>query len=455
MIWTSPNVMAVIDIAVILFALLTFRYASSGGFFSRRSRGRVLIMLGVSAYALFYLADLLLMYAGPPLFGAPETAHLMELLHLNVFWLVSLLGVGSTALGFLATSQSQEREQERWGLMTDALPLAVAYIDPEERYQFVNRRYASLHGHVPEDITGKRVRDVVRADIYEQFRDRNARALRGEAQTHEYRVLLAFDGEMHDLHLDIVPEIAADGRVLGYFLLLLDISSRVQLERDVVRAAEAERMSVARDLHDGLGQALTGISLALGALARKLDQEGSQQVSTVTRLTTTAQKTIEQARQYTHLLAPTLQGGLFNALRTLANEVSALYDVECEIRCPTEDVVIGPSAAMHLYRIAQESVNNAARHGRASTIRIDTRVENGTFWLEVGDDGLGIPDDGSRREGMGLKSMYYRARMIGGALNITALEGGGTEVSCSAPLVSLGSDAPARQEAAEPLEARG
>jgi hypothetical protein len=447
--------MTVIDVAVILFAVLTFRYALSAGFFGRRSRGRLLIMLGVSAYAVFYLADLLLMYAGPRLLGMPQTARLMEFLHLNVLWLVSLLGVGCTALGFLTTSRSQERDAERWGLMTEALPLAVAYLDTGERYQFVNRRYATLHGRLPEEITGKRVREVVRADIYESFRQLNMRALRGEAQTHEYRVWLAFDREMHDFHLDVVPEVATDGRVLGYFLLLLDITSRVQLERDVVRAAEAERLSVARDLHDGLGQALTGISLALGALARKLDQEGSQQVSTVTRLTTTAQKTIEQARQYTHLLAPTLQGGLFNALRTLANEVSTLYDVECETHCPDEDVAIGPSAAMHLYRIAQESVNNAARHGRAGTIGIDTRVESGTFVLEVSDDGLGIPETRNRREGMGLKSMYYRARMIGGVLNIAALEGGGTKVSCSAPLNSLKGDAPVRPETPEALEARG
>ena len=158
---------------------------------------------------------------------------------------------------------------------------------------------------------------------------------------------------------------------------MLDVTSRVQLERDVVRAAEAERLSVARDLHDGLGQALTGISLALGALARRLQHEGSQHVATVNQLTATAQRTIEQARQYTHMLAPTFQGGLFAALRALANEVSALYDVECRssCACPPENIAIGPSAAMHLYRIAQESVNNAARHGRAGTIRIECRVE--------------------------------------------------------------------------------
>jgi PAS domain S-box-containing protein len=441
--------MTAIDLAMVLFAILTVRYAHVGGFFRRRSRGRALIILGVSTYAAFYLADLLLMYAGPSLLGAPQTARLMEILHLNVLWIVALIGVGCTAIGFLATSRSQTRDEERWRLMTDALPVAIAFVDDHEIYQFANRRYAGLHRKAPEDIIGKRVTDVVRPDLYENFRERTLRTLRGESVSHEYRTRLDLDGELHDLHVDLLPEVAADGHVAGYFVLVLDVTNRVQLERDVIRAAESERLSVARDLHDGLGQALTGISLALRALARKLDQEGSKQVSTVANLTATAQKTIEQARQYTRLLAPTLQGGLFSALQTLANEVSTLYDIECSMQCPDEDVPIAPSIAMHLYRIAQESVNNAARHGRASTIKIDCRIENQALVLEVSDDGLGIPSTSERREGMGLKSMYYRARMIGGTITINALEDGGTEVCCVTSMPALAGDLPRREETVE------
>ena len=447
MIWNSNTLISVIDLAVVMLALLTFRYASAGGFFRRRSRGRVLIVLGAVTYALFYAADLVLMDAGAALFGAERAAVLTAVLRSSVLWVVAFLGVGFTAAGFLATSRSQSRDERRLSLMTDALPLAVAYIDLEERFQFTNRRYARMHGRVPEDIIGAHVRDVVRADLYGILREYSTRALRGEAQTYEHRAKLDVDGAMHDLQVDLVPDIMADGHVAGFFLLVLDVTNRVQLERDVVRAGETERLNVARDLHDGLGQALTGISLALGALARRLQHEGSQHVTTVNQLTATAQRTIEQARQYTHMLAPTFQGGLFAALRTLSNEVSTLYDVECRssCACTPESIGIGPSAAMHLYRIAQESVNNAARHGRAGTIRIQCRVEGPAFVLEVVDDGLGIPPADARREGMGIKSMYYRARMIGGHLQINPAQDGGTEVSCSVPLGSLRGDVPVRR----------
>jgi PAS domain S-box-containing protein len=380
------------------------------------------------------------MHLLPLVADADAARRVMQTMHLDVLWLVTLLAVGLIAAGFGALGKANVRHEQRLSLMTDALPLAVAYIDADERYRFVNARYARLHAHTPEVMIGAKVADVVRPDLYERFRDHNARALRGEAHAYEHRARLDLDGEMHDLHIDLVPEVL-EGRVAGFFLLVLDVTSRVQLEREVVRATEVERLSVARDLHDGLGQALTGISLALGALARKLDQEGSKQVHVVSSLTATAQKTIEQARQFTHLLAPTMQGGLFAALRTLAREVSTLYDVECFTRCPPEEIEIPPPAAMHLYRIAQESVNNAARHGRASAIRIDCRLDDEALVLRVADDGLGIPMHDERRDGLGLKSMYYRARMIGGALNIAALAHGGTEVSCRVLLSSLAQDA--------------
>jgi PAS domain S-box-containing protein len=433
--------MTIIDLAVIVLALSAFRYVSVGGFLGR-SRGRTLIMLGVAAYALFFLADLALMHFGPLLATPAGLADLLELQHLYVLHFGSLLGVILIAAGVLATSKAQLRDERRLGLMTEALPLAVAYVDLQERYRFANRRFAALHGHTPETLLGARVVDVLRPDLYERFREHNARALRGEAQSYESRALLDLDGEMHDLHVDLVPEVLADGRVGGFFLLVLDTTERVQLERDVVRAAEAERLTVARDLHDGLGQSLTGLSLALSALARKLQQENSPHAATVARLTETAQNTIAQARQYTHVLAPTMQGGLFGALRTLAREVSTLWEVQCFTTTPPDELPIGPATAMHLYRIAQESVNNAARHGHATAIRILCRVDGPVFVLEVLDDGLGIPVGAARRDGLGLKSMYYRARMIGGVLKIRPMDSGGTKVSCKAPLASLRKDLP-------------
>jgi signal transduction histidine kinase len=291
-------------------------------------------------------------------------------------------------------------------------------------------------------MLGAKAADVLRPDLYRRFAAFYSRALRGEAQVIDNRIELESDGKLHDMHVELIPDIVEGTKVAGFFILIQDVTARLQLEREVVRAAEAERLSVARDLHDGLGQALTGISLGLGALARKLHAQRSPEVDTVENLSVAAQKAIGQTRQFTHLLAPTMQGGLFAALRSLASEVSTLYDVECFTRSPPQELKIAPAPAMHLYRIAQESVNNAARHGRAATIVIDCHVDSESLVLQVVDDGLGIPHESERRDGFGIKSMYYRSRMLGGQLRLGPLPDGGTEVSCSVPLGSLLAERP-------------
>jgi hypothetical protein len=390
--------------------------------------------------SVFYAADLLSMHAVPAFIGEPRALAIMAYLHLEVRWLVTVVSLGLIIAGFQMTSRDYANHGRRLSVMTDALPLALAYCDADQRYQFVNGSYARLHAKSIDEIVGFTVEQVVRSDLLPMVHDHNRRALLGEVQAYEHRARLDVDGEMHDLHVDLVPDVAADRKVAGFFVLVRDVTAHTRLEREVVRAAEAERLSVARDLHDGLGQSLTGISLALSALARKLEHEGSPHVALVKNLIGTTQNTIEQTRQFTHLLAPTMQGGLFSALRALATEVSTLYDVQCRAVCPPDELKLSPAVAMHLYRIAQESVNNATRHGRASTIRIECRSEGQSLVLEVVDDGIGIPVSSARRQGIGLKSMQYRARMIGGSLRVTAGRRGGTRVSCTAPLAVLRGD---------------
>ncbi len=438
MIFESVVTMTIFDVLVIAMALLMFKYASPDGFFQRWSRGRVIIALGVLTLSLFYAADLLVMHVGPVLVGEMRAMQIMSTMHLEVLWLVTLLSVTLIVIGMQSTNRARARDEQRLSLMTEALPLAVAYIDVEERYRFANSRYAKLHGKTVRDIVGAKVEDILRPNVLEAFREHKRSALRAENPAYEHHTRLELGGEIRDLHIDLVPDVSRKAGVSGLFLLVRDVTATAQLEREVVRAAEAERLSVARDLHDGLGQSLTGISLALVALARKLEQEDSKEVLFVMNLVGMTQNTIEQTRQFTQLLAPTMHGGLFGALRALALEVSALYDVDCYTVCPRDELPISPSVALHLYRIAQESVSNATRHGRAGTIRIDCQTNEHTLVLEINDDGRGIPASQERRDGIGLNSMHYRARMIGGSLRVAPGRDGGTEVACHVPLVSLG-----------------
>jgi hypothetical protein len=445
MVSDSVLMMTAIDLVVIAMTMLAAKLAAPERPAEQWSRGRLLILLGVVAVGAFYVIDLLTMHVGRMFVGEIRAMQLMMSLHLEVRWLATVVALGLLLAGFRMLRRDHSTDERRLSVMTDALPLALAYIDAHERYRFVNANYARLHAKSIDEIVGFTVAQVVRPDLAPMFRERNSRALQGEVQTYEHRNRLDSDGEIHDLHVDLVPDAAADGKVAGFFVLVRDVTAQARLERDVVRAGEAERLSVARDLHDGLGQSLTGVSLALSALARKLEQEGSAHVAFVKNLIGTTQNTIEQTRQFTHLLAPTMQGGLFSALRALGKEVSALYNVRCYTACPADELQISPTVAMHLYRIAQESVNNATRHGHATTIRIDCWPDDQALVLQVSDDGRGIPETGVRREGIGLKSMHYRSRMIGGSFHIGPGRHRGTLVSCCVPVAVLrrGDAAPA------------
>lgn len=442
MISESLPLITAIDVVVIAMSLLMVKLAAPDAKSETWTRGRLLIVFGVAVVTVFHAAELLSMYAAPRVIGTPRAIEIMTFLNLEVRWFVTVASLALIIAGFHLTSRDYANYARRLSVMIDALPLALAYCDAEQRYKFVNANYARLHAKSVEQVVGSTVQQIVRADLLPMVQEHNRRALQGEIQAYEHRARFDMDGEMHDMHVDLVPDITADRKVAGFFVLVRDVTAHTRLEREVVRAAEAERLSVARDLHDGLGQSLTGISLALSALARRLEHEGSPHVALVKNLISTTQNTIEQTRQFTHLLAPTMHGGLFSALRALADEVSTLYNVRCTAACPPDELKVSPSVAMHLYRIAQESVNNATRHGRASTIRIECRPERQTLVLEVTDDGIGIPATTARRQGIGLKSMQYRARMIGGTLRVTAGRDGGTRVSCTAPLPVLRGDEP-------------
>ena len=160
------------------------------------------------------------------------------------------------------------------------------------------------------------------------------------------------------------------------------------------------------------------------------------------------QSSISETRRIARSLSPGDWGnlGVSEALETLANEVNTHSAVNCRVQCSHGDDTHDPRVAAHLYRIAQEGINNALTHGNARSIDLRYRREGGAACLEVVDDGIGIPAEHERSEGLGLRSMRYRARMIDGSLDVEALAGGGTKVRCSftysPPAVPTGDLAP-------------
>lgn len=228
----------------------------------------------------------------------------------------------------------------------------------------------------------------------------------------------------------------ADGAPGHMIATGIDITDRRRLEQTVHEIGEQERRHIGRYLHDDLGQLLTGIAFMCKAQEQTLRDNGLPHAADAARIVGLVNEAIHKIRRMAHGLLPMVSkpDGLMTALRSWAETVEELYGIACRFRCDEPVLIHDDSAATHLYRISQEAVTNAVKHGEAATIRITLSASHGWGVLEIQDDGEGVDESMSDTEGMGLHIMRDRARLIMGRLEVKRLTPRGTVVSCRFPI---------------------
>lgn len=226
-----------------------------------------------------------------------------------------------------------------------------------------------------------------------------------------------------------------DGKPLKLTGTAQDVTERIELEREVLASSERERNRIGADLHDGLGQELTGISLALQSLSRQLVREKSSHVESLQTIVAMVQNSISETRGFARQLAPVFlaEQGLCAALKSLADDVDEHSTATCKAHSNFEEEIHDAEVATHLYRIAQEGISNALKHGSANNIDLMYGQDGDSVYLEIIDDGKGLPKNGEFIEGLGMRSMRFRAHMLHGRLDIGPRAHGGTRVRCSCP----------------------
>ena len=215
------------------------------------------------------------------------------------------------------------------------------------------------------------------------------------------------------------------------------LEERRQLERDIVTVSEYEQQRIGQDLHDGLCQNLAAIGCAVQALADDLEGRSLPEARDAAMIAESVRQATTEARDLARGIFPVHvdRSGLAAALGDLARKNSRLTGAEISFREEGEAHLENPEAAMHLYRIAQEAVANAVRHGHARHVSTELLARGGELQLKISDDGTGIrASAGSKGEGMGLRTMRYRAQVLGAGLEITSRRSGGTTVICVLPV---------------------
>lgn len=213
----------------------------------------------------------------------------------------------------------------------------------------------------------------------------------------------------------------------------VDVTDRRKLERQVLEISAREQMRIGQDLHDRLGQHLTGIGFKSQVLAEDLQAKQAPEAVTASVIVEMVSEAIHQTRGLARGLYPVhLEAdGLMTALHELAAQTRSLFSIQCRFVCEEPILIYDVSVATHLYRIAQEALNNAVRHGKPRSIEIALQAEGESVELRIADDGVGIELDNNQKQGLGLNIMQYRARMIDGSLRIVRRQPQGTIVSCA------------------------
>ncbi|HET9522754.1 MAG TPA: sensor histidine kinase, partial [Terrimicrobiaceae bacterium] len=210
-----------------------------------------------------------------------------------------------------------------------------------------------------------------------------------------------------------------------------DITERRRLEQELLEISSAEQRRIGQDLHDGLCQHLAGIEFRTSVLVDQFANTPKVQRE-IAKIGELIREGARQARMLSHGLSPVSlkADGLMTALKELTEDVAELFTKTCRFDCPKPVLVKDKVVATHLYRIAQEAVSNAARHGQADTIVVALRRTARATTLSITDNGRGFPTPAGRAGGMGLRIMRYRAEMIGALLTVGAAKGKGTSVVC-------------------------
>lgn len=211
-----------------------------------------------------------------------------------------------------------------------------------------------------------------------------------------------------------------------------DISERKAMQRELLTIASEEQRRIGQELHDVVGQELTGLGMLAGSLAETLRERSPDDVDAANRLTSGIEQALGQIRKLSKGLVPVEvdADGLRAALAELAQRTTHDTGVKCDFDDGKPVRVENNETATHLYRIAQEAVTNALKHGAPRRIKISLERDKDRVVLSVRDDGQGIPPVARQTEGMGLKTMRFRAALIGATLSIAPVKKGGTLLTC-------------------------
>jgi len=260
------------------------------------------------------------------------------------------------------------------------------------------------------------------------------RSLRmGEIVPYEEIILEGAKDERTVLQVSSSPVYDAQKQMIAVIALFLDVTERKRIKEQIVDISSREQRRIAHDLHDGLGQELAAIGYRIKALKSRLGRSQAPEADEAGKIGILTETALGRTRDLVKFLQPVAMDaqGLMQSLKDLAQSSSRLYQVDCAFICPRPISISNQDVALHVFRIAQEAVRNAVKHGKARRITIGLRKQKNLAELTIVNNGFDFnPPQSSRKRGLGLHIMSYRSNLLHGELTIQRQRPKGTLVKC-------------------------
>jgi len=336
----------------------------------------------------------------------------------------------AAAVGHLYTRKRTEQALKINQFAIDSSVAAIAMCDMEGKRVYANPAFIRMWRYKDES-------EAIGSQAGEIWQDRaDAEAIiDGLVENGQWSgelVAKRMDGTSFPAYVNSSIVRDAEGNPVRRMASMIDMTERKRLENEVLQAGIAARRRVGQDLHDSLGQVLTGVAFLSKVLDENLTRRGAPEAEDASKIA----KYVDESIELTRLLSRGLQpirfssGGLVQALTELTQEAAEMFAIRCDLQASEQMPECDDITCTHVYHIIQEAISNAARHGNAKTVTVRLRLlDTDRIELMIADDGEGMPDK-AESKGMGMRTMRYRASAMGGSLSVHEAPGGGTKVTC-------------------------
>ena len=312
---------------------------------------------------------------------------------------------------------------------------AITVQDLEGNIISWNRGAERIYGYSKAEALKMNIGRIIPEHKQDEIRSLTERVLKGENIELFETQHIAKNNRILDVSLTTTLLKDEKGKPFAITTTERDITERRHLEKEVLDITEREREQIGQEMHDGMGQVLTGIAVKCKGLALKLKGKSSEEMRHALEISILANKAIVQTRDLARMLYPVdiETGGLVSALKMLASNTEKIMGVTCQFQCEKFVSVENLIEAKQIYRIVQEAITNAIKHGKAKNISIKLHLAKSKTVLSVKNNGRAFREVRPKSKGLGLKIMKYRTDLIGGSLDIRKGKKGGTVVTCAFP----------------------